>query len=72
MFLHNAGTAATAYQSAHGATALFSTFQSAAMGGYGVAAVNGVISIGAAISAAGAGVLQWLQNGGGNGTQGFA
>lgn len=52
------GSAAAAYQSANGATWLFSTLQSAAMGGYAGAAVNGVAS---AVGGIGIGVTAWFQ-----------
>ncbi|KAF2769475.1 hypothetical protein EJ03DRAFT_382625 [Teratosphaeria nubilosa] len=39
-----AGSAAAWFQSTYGANALFSTLQSAAMGGYGAATVHGVVS----------------------------
>jgi hypothetical protein len=47
-----AGGSAAAFQSANGATAAFSALQSAAMGGYGVAIVNGVVQ-GVSVGAAG-------------------
>ena len=38
------GSAATGYQAVNGATAGFSLLQSAAMGGYGAAVVNGAVT----------------------------
>ena len=52
------GSAATAYQSANGATWAFSGLQSAAMGGYGAAAVNGVVT---GVNAAAVGVMEWFK-----------
>ncbi|KAK5115117.1 hypothetical protein LTR62_001814 [Meristemomyces frigidus] len=40
-----ASSAAAGFQSFYGATALFAMFQSAAMGGYGIAAVYGAIAL---------------------------
>ncbi|KAK4548338.1 hypothetical protein LTR36_010208 [Oleoguttula mirabilis] len=53
-----AASAASGYQAAHGATAGFSFLQSAAMGGYGAAAVNGVVT---GASAVAGGVAEWFK-----------
>ncbi|KAF2769474.1 hypothetical protein EJ03DRAFT_351213 [Teratosphaeria nubilosa] len=53
-----AGMLAPAWQSVFGTGALFSTLQSAAMGGYGVAAANAVVTSGALGAAAAAEVAK--------------
>lgn len=55
------GSAAAAFQSANGATAAFSFFQSAAMGGYAAGAVGGVVTGASTVSAATTGVAQWFK-----------
>jgi hypothetical protein len=56
-----AGGWAAAFQSAYGTTTGFSFMQSAAMGGYGTAAVNGIVSGGAAAGSAGAAAWEFLK-----------
>ena len=54
----SAGSAAAGFQSAHGATWLFSALQSAAMSGYATVAVNGVAQ---AATGIGVGVAEWFK-----------
>ncbi|KAK3673184.1 hypothetical protein LTR78_007024 [Recurvomyces mirabilis] len=53
----SAGGAAAGYQAVHGTTAAFSLLQSAAMGGYGAAVVNGAVTGVTAVSGVVAGFL---------------